>query len=193
MADAVTVAVGEGAHSAARVRQLQALLNHHSSLYYAGKPEIPDADFDDLLNELKCLEERHPDLVHPDSPTQRVGAPPDTAFAPVRHEPPMMSLHNALDLAELQAWHERVHRALAAATASPSGEQALPTMEAASVDAYAVELKFDGLAISVRYENGVLVRAATRGDGPHRRGCHPLGAHHRRHTDPPRRGPPGRA
>ena len=165
MADADAVAVGEGAHSAARVRQLQALLNHHSALYYTGKPEIPDADFDDLLIELKALEERHPELVHPDSPTQRVGAPPDTAFAPVRHEPPMMSLHNALDLEELQAWHERVNRVLAAATARPSGEQALPTMETASVDAYAVELKFDGLAISVRYENGVLVRAATRGDG----------------------------
>ena len=61
--------------SAARVRELQALLNHHSALYYAGKPEIPDADFDDLLNELKALETQHPELVHPDSPTQRVGAP----------------------------------------------------------------------------------------------------------------------
>ena len=169
MADADTVAVGEGVDSAARVRQLQALLNHHAALYYAGRPEIPDADFDGLLNELKALEERHPELVHPDSPTQRVGAPPDTAFAPVRHEPPMMSLHNALDVEELRAWHERVHRVLAAGTAGPSGEQALPTMEDMSVDpsvdAYSVELKFDGLAISVRYENGVLVRAATRGDG----------------------------
>ena len=156
--------VGE-ADSGARVRQLQALLNHHAALYYAGKPEIPDADFDDLLRELKALEDRHPELVHPDSPTQRVGAPPDTAFAPVRHEPPMMSLHNALDIEELRAWHERVHRALAASTASSSDEQALPTLEAAGAGDYSVELKFDGLAISVRYENGVLVRAATRGDG----------------------------
>jgi len=158
--------VGTTRDSAARVRELQAMLNHHSALYYAGRPEIPDADFDDLLNELKALEAQHPELVHPDSPTQRVGAPPDdTVFAPVRHEQPMMSLHNALDLEELRAWNERVHRALAAGTAGPSGEQALPTMEDTSVGAYAVELKFDGLAISVRYVDGVLVRAATRGDG----------------------------
>ena len=152
------------AGSAARVRELQALLNHHSALYYAGKPEIPDADFDDLLNELKALESQHPELVHPESPTQRVGAPPDTAFAPVGHEPPMMSLHNALDLDELRAWSERVNRGLAG-SARPTGEQALPTLEDTQVGDYAVELKFDGLAISVRYEAGVLVRAATRGDG----------------------------
>jgi DNA ligase (NAD+) len=165
MAGADTAAGGTPPESAGRVRELQARLNHHSALYYAGKPEIPDADFDSLLNELKALEGQHPELVHPDSPTQRVGAPPDTAFAPVRHEPPMMSLHNALDLEELRAWHERVHRALAASRASPSGEQSLPTLEDAGVGDYSVELKFDGLAISVRYEDGVLVRAATRGDG----------------------------
>jgi len=165
MAGAGTARGDTAADSAARVRELQARLNHHSALYYSGKPEIPDGDFDSLLNELKALEERHPELVHPDSPTQRVGAPPDTAFAPVRHEPPMMSLHNALDIEELRAWHERVHRALAASTPSPSGEQALPTLEAPGVGDLSVELKFDGLAISVRYENGVLVRAATRGDG----------------------------
>ena len=152
------------AGSGARVRELQALLSHHSALYYAGKPEIPDADFDKLLRELEALEARHPELVHPDSPTQRVGAPPDTAFAPVRHEPAMMSLHNALDLDELRAWNERVHRALAGPVRA-AGEQALPTLEDTEVGAYAVELKFDGLAISIRYDDGVLVRAATRGDG----------------------------
>ena len=196
---------GAGADSAARVRKLQADLNHHAALYYAGKPEIPDADFDDLLRELATLEARHPELVHPSSPTQRVGAPPDdTAFAPVRHEPPMMSLHNALDVGELRAWNERVHRALGGTVkptgeqaqltledsvgeqdqltlqdgvgeqalptpedgaAEPTGEQVLPIPEAPAVPAYSVELKFDGLAISVRYEDGVLVRAATRGDG----------------------------
>ena len=164
MAGVGTPDEAQTADSGARVRELQALLNHHSALYYAGKPEIPDGDFDDLLNELKDLEARHPELVHPDSPTQRVGAPPDTAFAPVRHEPPMMSLHNALDLDELRAWNERVHRGLAG-PARAAGEQALPTLEGTEVGAYAVELKFDGLAISVRYDDGVLVRAATRGDG----------------------------
>ena len=164
MAGAGTPDEARAADSGSRVRELQALLNHHSALYYAGKPEIPDGDFDGLLNELKDLEAQHPELVHPDSPTQRVGAPPDTAFAPVRHEPPMMSLHNALDLDELRAWNERVHRGLAG-TARAAGEQALPTLEGTEVGAYAVELKFDGLAISVRYDDGVLVRAATRGDG----------------------------
>ena len=193
MAEPDTADAGGGGGSGARVRKLQALLNHHSKLYYAGKPEIPDADYDDLLRDLEALEARHPELVHPDSPTQRVGAPPDTAFAPVRHEPPMMSLHNALDLGELRAWNERAHRALRGgakptgeqeqltldATAVPveqasveqasveqaSVEQALSALEDAAVSAYSVELKFDGLAISVRYEDGVLVRAATRGDG----------------------------
>ena len=159
-----TSVTGARADTARRVRELQALLNHHSALYYAGKPEIPDADFDDMLRQLKALEAQHPELVHPDSPTQRVGAPPDTAFAPVRHQPPMMSLHNALDLDELRAWNERVHRALAGPVRA-AGEQALPTLEDTEVGAYAVELKFDGLAISVRYDDGVLVRAATRGDG----------------------------
>ncbi|MXW88496.1 MAG: hypothetical protein F4Z54_02925, partial [Acidimicrobiaceae bacterium] len=148
MAGADTADTGTAPDSAARVRELQARLNHHSALYYAGKPEIPDGDFDSLLSELKTLEDRHPELVHPDSPTQRVGAPPDTAFAPVRHDPPMMSLHNALDIEELRAWHERVHRALAANTAGSGGEQALPTLEAPGVGDFSVELKFDGLAIS---------------------------------------------
>ena len=212
---------GAGADSAARVRKLQADLNHHAALYHAGKPEIPDGDFDDLLRELEALESTHPELVHPGSPTQRVGAPPDdTAFAPVRHEPPMMSLHNALDIDELRAWNERVHRALGGSdkptgqqgqltledsaaeqdrltleddageqslptpedsaaestdkqalpipedgAAESTDEQARPTPEDGPVSAYSVELKFDGLAISVRYENGVMVRAATRGDG----------------------------
>ncbi len=176
----VDLAVAGFADSAARVRELQALLNHHSALYYQGEPEIPDSEFDALLRELQSLEAQHPDLVHPDSPTQRVGAPPDTAFEPVEHKPPMMSLHNALNIAELRAWHQRALRAVAANSASPAyGEQTLKLpladSEPASSDLaampeqalgdFAVELKFDGLAISIRYEDGVLTRAATRGDG----------------------------
>ncbi len=185
--------------SAARVRELQAQLNHHSALYYQGKPKITDGDFDELLRELQSLEAEHPELVHPDSPTQRVGAPPDTAFQPVAHDPPMMSLHNAFNIAELRSWHQRALRALAAgsgqqtllppAGAGSAGAETLdagslgaagsldfePAIEdAADADAdiqdhalgdFAVELKFDGLAISIRYEDGVLARAATRGDG----------------------------
>ena len=165
MAEPATADTSTTVDSAARVRELQAVLNHHSAQYYAGKSEIPDADFDDLLNELKALEASHPELVHPDSPTQRVGAPPDTAFAPVRHEPPMRSLHNALDVEELRAWHERMLRALAASTPVSPTDKALPTMEDTGAGDFAVELKFDGLAIAVRYEHGVMVRAATRGDG----------------------------
>ena len=164
MAGSGTLDEAQAADSRARVRELQAVLNHHSALYYAGKPEIPDGDFDALLNELMALEAQHPELAHPDSPTQRVGAPPDTAFAPVDHQPPMMSLHNVLNIDELRAWNERVHRGLAGPV-RPAGEQALPTLEDTAVGTYAVELKFDGLAISVRYDDGVLVRAATRGDG----------------------------
>ena len=178
-----------------RIRRLQALLNHHSKLYFAGKPEIPDGDFDEMLAHLASLEAQHPEMVHPDSPTQRIGAPADTAFAPVTLEPPMMSLHNALNVAELRAWSDRAHRALAAAaavtaqsgTAEPQPqvgdersegtsdgfavpdaaltEGAQADAAAASAGPYAVELKFDGLAISLRYDNGVLVRATTRGDG----------------------------
>lgn len=189
--------------SAMQVRRLQALLNHHSKLYFAGKPEIPDGDFDALLAELKALEEQHPELVHADSPTQRVGAPPDTAFEPVILRPPMRSLHNALNLGELRAWNDRAHRALAASLGSAAAETEAQLqldvsrdddssagvtadedladepgqaedeagddegsgLPADALGKYAVELKFDGLAISLRYENGVLVRAATRGDG----------------------------
>ncbi len=133
MAGAETPDEAGAADSGVRVRELQAALNHHSALYYAGKPDIPDADFDDLLAELKALEARHPELVHLDSPTQRVGAPPDTAFKPVRHAPPMMSLHNALDLGELRAWNERVHRALSGGAARSAGEQALPGLAEAGV------------------------------------------------------------
>ena len=135
---------------AARVAELLATIAIHAEAYYElDAPEIPDADYDVLMQELIALEEAHPELVTPDSPTQRVGGPANEAFSAVTHAVPMMSLHNAFDLDELRAWHERIQRRLE--------DQAVP--------AFSVELKFDGLAISLRYEQGVLVQGATRGDG----------------------------
>ncbi len=111
-------------------------------------PEIPDADFDRLVQELRALEEAHPELAVDNSVAEQVGGAPSSIFAPVRHEVPMMSLDNAFDLDELRGWAERLERRL--------GEP---------IRSYVCELKFDGLALSIRYEQGTLVRAATRGDG----------------------------
>jgi DNA ligase (NAD+) len=138
------------ADPAVRAAELREVIEYHAAAYYEhDDPEIPDAEYDRLLDELRRLEEAHPELRTADSPTQRVGGRADTAFAPVVHTVPMMSLHNAFDLDELRAWNERVVRRL----------------EGREVPDYSVELKFDGLAISVRYENGRLVQGATRGDG----------------------------
>ena len=134
----------------ARIQELRAEIDRHARRYYEhDDPEIPDADYDRLLAELRALEEAHPDLVSADSPTQRIGGRPNPVFTPVAHAVPMMSLHNAFDRNELRAWAERVQRRL--------GDR--------PVGAYAVEPKFDGLAISVLYREGRMVRAATRGDG----------------------------
>ena len=136
---------------AARIDELRALVDHHDQRYHVDDaPEIPDADYDALLAELRALEAEHPDLVTPDSPTQRAGATGRSTFAEVAHRVPMRSLDNAFDVDELRAWTERVLRRL--------GDDAPPV-------AWACELKFDGLAVSLRYEDGVLVQAATRGDG----------------------------
>lgn len=134
-----------------RVAALRELVAHHSELYYEqDAPELPDADFDALIRELRDLEAAHPELADSTSPTSTVGGSPSVAFAPVAHEVPMMSLDNAFDLDELKSWGERLERRLG---------------DGQSISSYAVELKFDGLALSVRYEGGQLVRAATRGDG----------------------------
>lgn len=134
----------------ARIQELRAEIDRHARRYYEhDDPEIPDADYDRLLAELRALEEAHPELVSADSPTQRIGGRPNPVFTPVAHTVPMMSLHNAFDRNELRAWAERVQRRL--------GDQ--------QVGAYAVEPKFDGLAVSVLYREGRMVRAATRGDG----------------------------
>ena len=117
-------------------------------------PEISDPEYDDLLRELIALEEEHPELRTPDSPTQRVGAQPLERFGQVRHLQPMLSLANARNEDELRAWEKRV-----AQPARPGRAIAEREIE------YVTEPKVDGLAISLVYENGVLARGATRGDG----------------------------
>ena len=135
---------------AARAADLRRLLDRHAHAYYVlDKPTIPDADYDVLFRELDALEAAHPELVTPDSPTQRVGAPPLPEFVQVRHSVPMLSLSNAFADEDVIAFDRRVRDGL-----QEAGEAA-----------YATELKYDGLAINLRYENGVLVEAATRGDG----------------------------
>jgi DNA ligase (NAD+) len=140
---------------AACAEQLRAWLHHHAYLYYVlDRPEVPDADYDRAFQALQALEREHPDLVTPDSPTQRVGGRVLDGFAPVRHAVPMLSIRTETDTTEAGAlaFDARVRRELGLP------EQGLPVE-------YAAELKFDGLAISLRYEAGVLAQAATRGDG----------------------------
>ena len=139
-------------------QQIEALreeLRHHEHLYYVlDAPEISDAEYDSLMNRLKALEAEHPDLVMPDSPTQRVGGKPKEGFAKTQHSRPMLSLDNAYNEAELHAWEQRVRDAL------PSGDKVQ----------YVCELKLDGLSLALHYEPGEggsaqLVRGLTRGDG----------------------------
>jgi DNA ligase (NAD+) len=138
-----------------RVDALRELLHHHAHRYYVlDEPEIPDAEYDRLFRELQELEAAHPELVTPDSPTQRVGGKVLEGFAKVRHKVPMLSIRTETDIAASGArnFDARVRRELDLAESDPPVE-------------YVAELKFDGLAISLRYEHGVLVQAATRGDG----------------------------
>jgi DNA ligase (NAD+) len=133
-----------------RIQRLREEIRRHEELYYVhDRPEIPDADFDALMRELQALEAEHPDLVTADSPTQRVGGRPVEGFATVTHLAPMLSLDNAYNEAELRAFDERVRKGLG--TSDPVG--------------YVAELKIDGLSIALTYEDGRLVRGATRGDG----------------------------
>jgi DNA ligase (NAD+) len=132
----------------ARAQELRRLIEYHSHRYYdLDDPEISDAEFDAFMQELRALEEANPGLVTPDSPTQRIGGSVSAAFAEVRHRLPMMSLDNVFSFEELVAWGKRMERYI-------SGD----------VD-YVCELKIDGIAISLLYEDGHYVRAATRGNG----------------------------
>jgi DNA ligase (NAD+) len=138
-----------------RADALRELLHHHAHRYYVlDAPEIPDAEYDRLFRELQSLEERHPELLTPDSPTQRVGGKVLEGFAKVRHKVPMLSIRTETDIEASGArnFDGRVRRELGLAEAEPPVE-------------YVAELKFDGLALNLRYEDGVLVQAATRGDG----------------------------
>jgi DNA ligase (NAD+) len=155
-----------------RAVTLRAEIAEHNRRYHElDEPTISDAEYDELVRELRAIEEEFPELITPDSPTQQVGSAPSTTFAPVVHRVQMMSLDNAFADEELQAWHERLMRRLAKA-APPAEPDAAAAAEAvadaaAGKDelAFVCELKIDGLAISIRYENGRYVQAATRGDG----------------------------
>lgn len=135
---------------AQRVAELHTLLRDHNYRYYVlDEPSVSDAEYDALLNELRAIEAAHPDLITPDSPTRRVGAPPASHFSKVRHPQAMLSLGNAFDEDDLHAWRERALRLLAPDTPL----------------SFVAEPKIDGLAIALTYEHGVFVRGATRGDG----------------------------
>ena len=137
---------------AERVAELRKLIRHHEEQYYIhARPEITDAEFDALMRELVSLEETHPELADPSSPTQRVGGRPAEGFEPAVHLQPMLSLDNAYNEAELREFHARLCRALDVPEDSPL--------------AYVAELKIDGLSIALTYVNGRLERAVTRGDG----------------------------
>src|SRR5881396_353625 len=134
----------------ARVDELRAELNHHLYRYHVlDDPEISDAAYDRLYDELKALEDEHPNLIAPDSPTQRVGAPLSDRFQKVQHLTPMGSLEKVTDDESLLKWADDVRKRL------DSDEPV----------AYVIEPKIDGLAINLSYENGLLTRGATRGDG----------------------------
>ena len=159
-----------------RLEELREKIRYHLHRYHVlDAPEISDEAFDALMGELRALEAAHPALVTPDSPTQRVGAPPAEGFRPVTHPQPMRSLANAFDEDELRAWYKRVVTNLGTAT----------------VD-LVCELKLDGAAISLVYERGVFVRGATRGDGvrgeditPNLRTVRSLPLRLREDSDPP--------
>ncbi|MHB8437571.1 MAG: NAD-dependent DNA ligase LigA [Acidimicrobiales bacterium] len=136
--------------AAERAEELRAQIAYHDRRYYElDDPEVADADYDALVRELRVIEEAHPEVVTPDSPTQRVSGAPSSLFAPVQHRAPMMSLDNAMDDGELRAWAARIARV---------------APEALDAD-FVCELKIDGLAMSLTYEQGHFTRAATRGDG----------------------------
>ncbi|HKY16422.1 MAG TPA: NAD-dependent DNA ligase LigA [Microthrixaceae bacterium] len=143
-----------------RVAVLRSTLERYNREYHElDAPSVPDSVYDQLTRELAALEAEHPELASPDSPTQQVGSAPSSLFAEVVHRVPMMSLDNAMDQAELHSWGERTARRLGEIGDADLAERA------SGVVRYVCELKIDGLAVSIRYEGGELVQAATRGNG----------------------------
>src|SRR5690242_10969000 len=132
-----------------QIDQLRETIRHHEHLYYVlDAPELPDAEFDRLMQELKRLEAAHPALITPDSPTQRVGGKPAEGFPKVEHSRPMLSLDNAYNEQELRDWDRRVRELAGNAEIE-----------------YVCELKLDGMSLALTYENGRLLRGVTRGNG----------------------------
>ena len=132
-----------------RIEELREIINYHNYRYYVlDCPEISDAEYDDLMRELRQLESEHPELITPDSPTQRIGAPPVEEFGVVEHPEPLLSLANAFSYEELAAWHKRASNLLAGRSFE-----------------LVCEPKIDGLAVALTYVDGLLVTGATRGDG----------------------------
>jgi DNA ligase (NAD+) len=139
-----------------RINELTSALNEHNHRYYVlNAPTISDYEFDQLLKELEALEQAHPALADPNSPTKRVGGDITDKFEKVRHKYPMLSLSNTYNREEIIEWESRVHKGLGAGA---------DLFSAVEIE-YVMELKYDGLAISLTYENGKLVRGVTRGDG----------------------------
>ncbi|HEX4938333.1 MAG TPA: NAD-dependent DNA ligase LigA, partial [Candidatus Kapabacteria bacterium] len=150
-----------GREEAAReIERLKALIRHHNHRYYVlDDPELPDSEYDRLFNALRQLESQYPDLVTPDSPTRRVGGEPLAGFATVTHEVPMLSLDNVFSEDEFRDFDRKARERLGDLLGGPDDLFSSPEIE------YCAEPKLDGLAISLLYENGQLVRGATRGDG----------------------------
>src|ERR1700681_1731110 len=143
-------AAGPAKRAAARAAELRQTLERYNYRYHAlDDPEVPDAEYDRLMLELRALEAAHPQLLTPDSPTQRVGAAPIPAFGTVKHRLAMLSLDNAFSDEEVRDFDRRIRERLA---------RAEPV-------SYSAEPKLDGLAVSARYEDGAFVQGATRGDG----------------------------
>jgi len=156
-AQAGEAVAGVADSGAQRAAELRALLNGAAHAYYVlDAPVMEDAVYDRLYRELQELENAHPQLISPDSPTRRVGGAPAEGFVSVRHRIPLFSLDNAFSLEELEAWYARLLRVL---DRTPAAGEPLPAL------AMVGELKIDGNALALSYRNGVLVRAATRGDG----------------------------